>query len=136
MESTKKFRLTEEVKIYNGVELHRIEALKDFSDVKKGEKGGWVQFESNLSQQGGCWIFDDAIIYGDAIITDEARVCNNAIIEGNAHVYGNAFVCDNAIIGGNARIYGDAYVCLYAVVTGNATVCDNAIATGVIFNNF
>lgn len=37
----KKFELTEEFIINNsGIKLYRIKALKDFSDVKKGDLGG------------------------------------------------------------------------------------------------
>ena len=40
----KKFELTEEFIINNsGIKLYRIKALKDFSDVKKGDLGGYVQ---------------------------------------------------------------------------------------------
>ena len=34
----KKYKLTEESISFNGKTLHRIEALKDFADVKKGDK--------------------------------------------------------------------------------------------------
>ena len=44
----KKYKLTDEIININGITLYRIEALEDFSDVKKGEKGGFVQSEENL----------------------------------------------------------------------------------------
>ena len=40
-----KYKLTSESKEYNRRILYRIEALKDFSDVKKGDKGGWIESE-------------------------------------------------------------------------------------------
>ena len=43
----KKYKLTEESISFNGKTLYRIEALKDFADVKKGEKGGFIESESN-----------------------------------------------------------------------------------------
>ena len=56
-----KFELTEEFIINNsGIKLYRIKALKDFSDVKKGDSGGYVQQESNLSQFGNAWVFENA----------------------------------------------------------------------------
>ena len=67
-----------------GHTLYRIEALKDFSDVKKGDKGGFVESEENLSHNGDCWV------YGDA------KVCGDAIIYGRAEVGGDAKVADNA----------------------------------------
>ena len=33
-----KYRLTDETKVVSGHTLHRIEALKDFADVHKGDK--------------------------------------------------------------------------------------------------
>lgn len=39
---TKKYKLTDKTIEHNGHILHRIEALKDFGDVKKGDLGGFV----------------------------------------------------------------------------------------------
>ena len=41
----KKYKLTEETINVNGRTLYRIEALRDFNDVKKGDKGGFVEDE-------------------------------------------------------------------------------------------
>ena len=46
--------------------LFRIKALKDFSNVKKGDIGGYVESEKNLSQDGNCWIYDNAVVMGNA----------------------------------------------------------------------
>ena len=45
-----KYRLTEESVVVNDKTLYRIEALKDFGDVHKGDKGGFVENETNLSK--------------------------------------------------------------------------------------
>lgn len=45
-----KYRLTEETLEVRGHILHRIVALKDFSDIKKGKLGGWIEKEYNLSE--------------------------------------------------------------------------------------
>lgn len=50
----------EDKKCYIEVRLFRIRATKDFEDVKIGDFGGFVQNESNLSQEGDCWIYDEA----------------------------------------------------------------------------
>ena len=42
--------------------LFRIVALKDFSNVKKGDLGGLIEKEGNLDQQGNCWVYGDAKI--------------------------------------------------------------------------
>ena len=74
----KKYELTDETIDVSGTTLHRIKALKDFGNVKKGELGGYVESERNLSQEGNCWVCGNAKVCGDA------EVC------GNARVYGDA----------------------------------------------
>lgn len=83
--------------------LYRIKALKDFSDVKKGEFGGYIQSASNLSQEGDCWVYNSAC------------VCDNAEVSGNAKIMGPSKICKNAIIkGGSINRYEeigyDAYI--------------------------
>ena len=80
----KKYKLTDEIIYFEGRKLHRIEALKDFSDVKKGDKGGFVESKDNLSQYNNCWVYDDAVVYGNA------KVCGNAEIYGNAKIGSNS----------------------------------------------
>lgn len=72
--------------------LYRIKALKDFGDVKTGDLGGYVETKFNLSQDGVCWIYNDAQVYGAAQVFGNARVYGNALIFGNARVYENAYV--------------------------------------------
>lgn len=56
-----KYRLTDEtMKLGSGVVLRRIEALKDFGDIRKGDKGGFIEKESNLSMDGNAWVSGDA----------------------------------------------------------------------------
>ena len=68
----KKYRLTEETKEWCGHTLHRIEALKDFGDVKAGGKGGWIEQEENLNQDGDAWVYGNARVYGDAQVYGDA----------------------------------------------------------------
>ena len=74
----KKYELTSETKVINGVEVHRIKALDSFGNIKKGELGGWIESEKNLSQ------------------------CGNATVDNNARVFGNAWIGGNATIGKTA----------------------------------
>lgn len=93
-----KYRLTDEKKEWCGHILHRIEAVKDFADVKAGEKGGWIEQEENLSQEDNCWVYDNARVCGDAQVCGDAWVYDNAQVFDNAQVCGNAWVCDDAEI--------------------------------------
>lgn len=86
MEENKKYRLTDQSMLYNGKMIYRIEALKDFNDVKKGEYGGFVESEDNLSQDGNCWVygnaklFDKSVVKDNACVYDKVKVMNNAIV--------------------------------------------------------
>ena len=125
----KKYEITKEtMKIIddNGDEktVHRIIALKDFGNARKGEFGGFVENESNLSQEGYCWIFHNAICCGNAIVYENAILC------GNACVYGNAMVCENASIRGSAKVYGFSRICGHSIILDSAKVYGNAIIRG------
>ena len=80
----KKYELTDETIEVYGTALHRIKALKDFGNVKKGELGGYVESERNLSQEGNCWVYDNARVYSNAKVFGNAEVCGNAEVFGNA----------------------------------------------------
>jgi hypothetical protein len=100
----KKYKLTSESKEYFGITLYRIEALKDFGGVSKGDKGGFIEKEENLSQEDNAWVSGNARVYGNAWVSGDARVYGDAWVSGNARVYGNAWVS------GDAWVYGDAWV--------------------------
>ena len=85
---SKKYKLTSETKEVFGVKLHRIEALMDFDDVEKGDKGGWIEKETNLDNDGNAWISDDARVSGDAKVFGDARVSGNAWISGTMWISG------------------------------------------------
>ena len=103
--------------------LYRVKALKDFGDVKKGDVGGYIEKESNLSHEGDCWVFENALVCDNAKVFGFARVFENVKVFENAWVYGNAKVFDNAWVYGNAKVSDNAWVC------GNAKVCGTAICS-------
>lgn len=78
----KKYKLTEETKEINGHTLHRIEALRDFGNVKAGDKGGWIESEDNLSHIDNCWVYDGAEVYGGARVYGSAEVYGGARVSG------------------------------------------------------
>lgn len=86
---SKKYRLLKKDTMKIGDRtLYRIEALRDFSNVKKGDKGGYIEKEANLSHYGNAWVYDDALVYGNAMVSDNARVYGNALVSGDAIVSG------------------------------------------------
>ncbi|MHA1360886.1 MAG: hypothetical protein ACTSRC_22420, partial [Candidatus Helarchaeota archaeon] len=121
-----------EKRVVSGVTLFRIKALTSFGNVKKGDLGGWIEKEDNLSQDGNAWVFDDACVFDDARVFDNAYISNNAWIFNKAWVFNNAQVFDNAKVFGNGwvsdngRVFGNAQICNNAQIRDNANVSDNA----------
>lgn len=83
--------------------VYRIEALKNFSDVKKGDKGGYVQSLSSIGQSGKAWVYDDAIVSGTATVTGNATVKGDSHIHSMVKLRKNASIIDQEII--NKRKY-------------------------------
>ena len=98
----KKFELTTNTKIVFGKKLFQIKALVSFRNVEKGDLGGWIEKEENLSQEGNAWVYGNAEVHGNARVYGNAEVYGNAWVSGNAEVSGNARVSDNAEVSGNA----------------------------------
>ena len=138
----KKYEITSETKVINGVVLHRIKALDSFGNIKKGDLGGWIESEKNLSQSGDAWVYENATVRGDATVCGNATVSGDATVYGKAKICGNATVCgfamvcgfatvnENAMIRGNAMVYINALVCGFATVGDNAKVGGNATVRG------
>ena len=145
-ENVKKYELTTESKEYYGRKLLRIKALVSFGNVKKGELGGWIEEERNLSHFGNAWVggnahvyeaarvwgdaqvYDDAVVFGNAWVSDKAQVCGHAMVHDDVWVCGNAFVynarvCNNALVCGNAFVSNEAQVCGNARICGKAKIC-------------
>jgi len=118
-----KYELTDEFKIVHKKKLYRIRALKSFqgwNNVKIGDLGGFVESEKNLSQDGGCWICEDAMVLGNAIVFDEACLYGRVLIEHYSQIFGDAKVYGDAYVGSHAKVYG------FSEVYGNSFIYDNA----------
>jgi len=129
---TKKYLLTDETLEIDGRVLKRIQAARDFGCIKKWEKGGWIENEDNLSQEGLCWVWDEAKVWGRARITGDAQIWGNACIHGNAQISGNANVYGNTEIWGsakiseNAEVFDTAYIDEDAEIFGTARIGGSA----------
>ena len=124
----KKYELVEnDFIIHEGRKLYRIRALREFSlrysIIKEGSIGGYVEGYHNLSQEGSCWIFCNAMVYGNAKVVDNAYVGGSG-----TEVYGNAVVKDGAMI--EAKVYGNARIEDCAYVHTNAEIYGNAVVKG------
>nr|DAY45809.1 MAG TPA: hypothetical protein [Crassvirales sp.] len=113
----KKYKiLTEETKQHKGRTVYRIQALKDFADVKAGDKGGWIETEDNLSQAGNCWIYDKSIVH------DNAQVRENAKVKGKSYIGGNSFITDSTLISGEVFVTGNLYMCDSSSIIGKVSI--------------
>jgi carbonic anhydrase/acetyltransferase-like protein (isoleucine patch superfamily) len=113
-----KYQLTGESRLHSylvdgqkqQVKLWQVEALCDFSDVKAGQTGGWVESESNLSQQGNCWIYGiDCVVFGGSSVEDDAQIHGESTLCHQAHISGKSVV-EHSFISGECRIYDAARI--------------------------
>ena len=151
-EEMKKYELTDETIEYIGHTLHRIRAVRSFGDVKKGELGGFIESEFNLTHEGNCWVAENARIFGDAQVNQNAQVFGFAQVSGDVQVFGKAQIYDTAKVLGfaqvfgkaqiydNAQVFGDAQVFDKVEVNGKAIVCGDAVVAGtndyIVFKNW
>jgi hypothetical protein len=87
--------------------FYRIKALKDFGHVKKGELGGYVEHDRNLSQIGECWVADNARVMDDAYVYDNALIMDQAVVMGNAQVSEDVIVRGDYIVARSTVLKGD-----------------------------
>lgn len=122
----KKYKMTDEIILVNGIILHRIISLKNFGIIPEGRKGGFIEKESNLSQTGTAWVANDAKIYGSALVSENAYISGDAVVYDNAKIYGNAKLSDYACVAGNAEVFDNAKIKSHAVINGMAHIYGNA----------
>ena len=135
----RKYELTDEAMVHNGIKFRRIRAITSFSDVQEGDLGGWIEHEDNLSHDGNCWVYDeakvsllakvlcDARVMGFAMVTYRAVVTDSSVVKDNSLVNGAAYVCERALIQDNALIGGSAIIAEDSVVGGKMFVGGDAM---------
>lgn len=115
--------------------LYRIQALRDFGDVKKGDLGGYIQTQKNLSHSGNCWIYDKAIAGDDSKVKDNAKVMDGAIVRGAAVVSKNAVLTDGTRVASSVIVTDNAVV-KFTDIYGENVIKDNAVLNhGEIWGN-
>jgi len=119
----KKYTLTSETTTnFDGTTLYRIKALRNFGCIEKGWLGGFVEKESNLSHEGDCWIFDNAMVFGNAHVCCDAQVRDCAMVFDYAQICDNVFIFDNAKVFGEAVLHEDVTVKDFARVSGQVVI--------------
>ena len=114
----KKYSIVKKDKIeFNGHTLYRIKALRNIDELtKKGDLGGYIETEENLSQEDDCFVFGNAKVYGESRLTGHAMATDNAVVKN--------IISDEAYFTGNSIVVGNGEFCLYGQVdfNGNAKV--------------
>lgn len=112
--------------VIDGVSYRRIRANVDipFHGVHKGDIGGLIESEENLSHNGFCWVGRDARVSGGSKVTGAALVSGHAIIAGGSNITGSAKVS------GNARVY-NSKISDSVMVFSDSTVQGSTIRGGV-----
>lgn len=123
----KKYEFIDDGEYIDGHFLTRIRALRDFDDVKKGNLGGCIEKEDNLSHDGNCWVYNKARVFQNARVFGNAKVKSFFVdVYGNAQIYGNA-IFEGMTLKDNAKLSGNAHASNAVVIEGNAQIYDNAV---------
>lgn len=111
------------------VKVYRIKAIRSFGNICRGDLGGFVQSEQNLSQEGDCWVADNAKVYENARIIGSVLVDKDACINGNVYIYGTngpIHISDYTEITGNTIIGNDTPNAYSSIkISGNTQISGN-----------
>ena len=121
----------EDKKCYIDVQLFKIRATKDFGDVKAGDFGGFVQNESNLSQEGDCWVYDEAKVYDGAVVKGNAKICNKTRVKEKSKVNGEVIIKNSSIT--ESVVIGNSIIS--DVVMENSTIVNSNISKSIIVDS-
>ena len=128
--------LKDDTKVVDGVTVYRIVALKDFADVEAGDKGGYIESEKCLEQDGACWVYDEAVILGKSNLEQNARVYGKSVVKGNCYLTGDCLIFDDVVLDGsilvadNAEIYGNTVIKGRAIIGNDARIEGDTLIEG------
>ena len=123
----KKYEITDITMKFKGRTLYRIRALKDFRDVEAGDLGGWIQSENNLSQEGDCWIYDNAKCMDNARMYDNSIMHNNSVMCDFSEMHDNSAMYNNAVMYNNSEMYDYATMYDYSEMHDCSEMLDSSV---------
>lgn len=99
----RKYKFIGLTEMFYGYKMQQIQAVRDFGNVKKGEVGGWVCYDGQLSHDGDCWVgFNSRISYNIC-------VCDNAQLF-RSNIFGSCVVGKSAVLEDvNTSVFGRIY---------------------------
>lgn len=84
-------------------------------------KGGYIESEKNLSQEGYCRVLDNAQVYGSGVVKDDAILRDNSKVHSKSVVGGSAILTDEVEVMNFSVIYGNS------VLSGKTTIDSTSI---------
>lgn len=143
-----KFELSENGReIADGVTVYRIRALADFSNVKVGDLGGYVEKEVNLSfeEDDHSWVYDESVVSGvsevsgDSVIRNHSSV-RDSLISHDTLVSDQSYVQKSDINGSSIELSTVTDVLSYASVVSDSKIDgswldDTVVADSNVFNS-
>ena len=135
----RKYEMTNITMEFEERTLYRIRALKNFRNVKAGDLGGWVSGKHNLSQEGDCWIYDEAKCMDNARMYHNSAMYNNAVMcdfsemHGCSEMHNYSAMLDNSrmyncsAMYDNSRMYNDSKMYNNSRMFDNSAMYNNAV---------
>ena len=135
----RKYEITNITMEFEERTLYRIRALKNFRNVKAGDLGGWVSGKHNLSQEGDCWIYDEAKCMDNARMYHNSAMYNNAVMcdfsemHGCSEMHNYSAMLDNSrmyncsAMYDNSRMYNDSKMYNNSRMFDNSAMYNNAV---------
>jgi len=121
----RKYKIRKDLKTIQG--LYRIQACKNFRDVKVGDFGGHVESYRNLSQDGNCWVYPSCIVRGNARVDGDSEVTCDSEISGDTIIKGPVTIIASNI-SGKSIVFPHTFI-------ARSNVCDSWIFEHVILNS-
>ncbi len=108
-----KFEFTGETKEFEGRTVRRIRRTAEWgaSEVP----GGWLERESNLSQEGSAWVADNAVVIGSSFVKDASLIKGDAVVV-DSRATGHVLIQDTA------RVQANAYVAGFMTIMGDVVL--------------
>ena len=135
----RKYEMTNITMEFEERTLYRIRALKNFRNVKAGELGGWVSGKHNLSQEGECWIYneakcmDNARMYHNSTMYNNSVMCDFSEMHGRSEMHNYSAMYDNSrmyncsAMYDNSRMYNDSKMYNNSRMFDNSAMYNNAV---------
>lgn len=115
--------------------LTQVEAIDTFTTIdgtliKAGSLGGWIETESNLSQEGKCWLdskstsVDRSQIKENAYLQD-SNLFDDAIATGDVYL-NYSFLSDSSVVCGKSKVYF-SHIKKDSLLDGNSEVIESSL---------